>query len=70
MSEERFWNTDEYVSTAKFVVPDGAMSQAGRIVRLDSAPPKVEDINDYIVSAVRENDLTYFTSFSITTSQG
>lgn len=70
MSEERFWNTDEYVSTAKFVVPDGAMRQAGRIFRLDSAPPKVEDINDYIVSAVRENDLTYFTSFSITTSQG
>ena len=72
MSEERFWNTDEYASTAKFVVPDGAMTmrQAGRIFRLDPAPPKVEDINDYIVSAVRENDLTYFTSFSITTSQG
>ena len=72
MSEERFWNTDEYVSTAKFVVPDGAMTmrQAGRIFLLDPAPPKVEDINDYIVSAVRENDLTYFTSFSITTSQG
>lgn len=72
MSEERFWNTDEYVSTAKFAVQDGAMTmrQAGRIFRLDSAPPKVEEINDYIVSAVRENDLTYFTSFSITTSQG
>lgn len=72
MSEERFWNTDEYVSTAKFAVQDGAMTmrQAGRIFRLDPAPPKVEDINDYIVSAVRENDLTYFTSFSITTSQG
>ena len=65
MSEERFWNADEYVSTAKFAVPDGAMTmrQAGRIFRLDPAPPKVEDINDYIVSAVRENDLTYFTYF-------
>ena len=65
MSEERFWNTDEYVSTAKFTVPDGAMTmrQAGRIFRLDPAPPTVEDINDYIVSAVRENDLTYFTYF-------
>ena len=32
MSEERFWNPDEYVSTAKFAVPDGAMTmrQAGR----------------------------------------
>ena len=65
MSEERFWNTDEYASTAKFAVHDGAMTmqQAGRIFRLDPAPPKVEDINDYIVSAVRENDLTYFTYF-------
>ena len=54
MSEERFWNTDEYVSTAKFAVHDGAitMRQAGRIFRLAPAPPKVEDINDYIVSAI------------------
>ena len=65
MVEERFWNTDEYVSTAKFAVHDGAMTmrQAGRIFRLDPAPPKAEDINDYIVSAVRENDLNYFTYF-------
>ena len=65
MSEERFWNTDESISTAKFAVPDGAMTmrQARRIFRLDPAPPKVEDINDYIVYAVRENDLTYFTYF-------
>ncbi len=26
MSEERFWNTDEYASTAKFAVQDGAMT--------------------------------------------
>jgi len=49
MSEERFWNTDEYASTAKFAVQDGSMTmrQAGRIFHLDPAPPKVEDINDY-----------------------
>ena len=65
MSEERFWNTDEYVNTAKFTVQDGAMTmrQAGRIFLLDPAPPKVEDINNYIISAVRENDLNYFTYF-------
>ena len=36
MSEERFWNTDESFSTAKFAVQDGAMTmrQAGRIFRL------------------------------------
>ena len=50
MSEERFWNTDESISPAKFAVPDGAMTmrQAGRIFRLDPAPPKVENINDYV----------------------
>ena len=43
MSEERFWNTDEFISTVKFAVHDGAMTmrQAGRIFRLDPAPPKV-----------------------------
>ena len=65
MSEERFWNTDEYASTAKFAVPDGAMTmrQAGRIFRLAPAPPKAEDINDYIISAIREQNNTYFTYF-------
>lgn len=65
MSEERFWNDDETISTAKFATHEGAMTmrQAGRIFRLDPAPPKVEDINDYIFAAVRENDLTYFTYF-------
>ena len=65
MSEERFWNTDEYVSTAKFAVQDGAMTmrQAGRIFRLEPAPPKAEDINEHIISTVRENDLTFFTYF-------
>ena len=65
MSEEYFWNTDVSISTAKFAVQDGAMTmrQAGRIFRLDPAPPKVENINDYIISAVRENDLNYFTYF-------
>lgn len=63
MEGERFWTTDEYAATAKFAVHDGAMTmrQAGRIFHLDPAPPKVEDINDYIVSAVRENNLSYFT---------
>ena len=40
MAEERFRNTDESISTAKFAVQDGAMTmrQAGRIFRLDPAP--------------------------------
>ena len=58
MSEERFWNTDEYVSTAKFAVHDGAMTmrQAGRIFRLDPAPPKVEDINCLLYTSPSPRD--------------
>ena len=43
MSEERFWNTDEYVSTAKFAALDGAvtMRQTGRIFRLDPVSHKL-----------------------------
>ena len=65
MSEERFSNTVESISTAKFAVHEAAMTmrQTGRIFHLDPAPPKVADINDYIVSAIREQDNTYFTYF-------
>ena len=43
MSEERFWNTDESISTSKFAVQDGAMTmrQAGRIFRPDSVSHKL-----------------------------
>ena len=34
MSEERFWNTDEYASTAKFSVPDGAMNMPVQLSKL------------------------------------
>ena len=55
MSEERFWNTDEYASTAKFAMSDGAMTmrQAGRIFRLDSAPPKVEMSQDALLNEAK-----------------
>jgi len=51
MAEERFRNTDESISTAKFAVHDGAMTmrQAGRIFRLDPAQPKVEMSQDALL---------------------
>ena len=38
MAEERFWNTDEYISIAKFAVHDGVMTmrQTEHIFRLDT----------------------------------
>ena len=55
MSEERFWTTDESISTAKFAVHDGAMTmrQAGRIFRLDSSPPKVEMSQDALLNEAK-----------------
>ena len=65
MTEERFWATDNEITAAKYALRDGAMNMrdASRIFRLDPAPPKPENINDYIVRAVQENDTTYFLYF-------
>ncbi len=65
MTEERFWDTDNEITAAKYTLRDDAMNMcdASRIFRLDPAPPKPENINDYIVRAVQENDTTYFLYF-------
>ena len=65
MTEERFWDTENEITAAKYTLRDGAMNMrdASRIFRLDPAPPKPENINDYIVRAVQENDMTYFLYF-------
>jgi len=65
MTEERFWDTDNEITAAKYTLRDGAMNMrdASRIFRLDPAPPKPENINDYIVRAVQEKDTTYFLYF-------
>ena len=65
MTEERFWDTENEITAAKYTLRDGAMNMrnASRIFRLDPAPPKPENINDYIVRAAQENDTTYFLYF-------
>ena len=65
MTKERFWDTDNEITAAKYALRNGAMNMrdASRIFRLDPAPPKPENINDYIVRAVQENDSTYFLHF-------
>ncbi len=39
------------------------MRQAGRIFRLDPESPKAENINDYIVAAIRKKKAVFFTYF-------
>ena len=58
---EEFWDT----GTTRFSTKDGTMTmrEAGRIFRLVPEPPKVDAINDYIVSAVTTGDSTFFTYF-------
>lgn len=61
MAEERFWNTNNSHFTDKPVTM--TMAQAGRIFRLDPEPPKVDDINKYIIAAVRTRRGIFFTYF-------
>ena len=65
MTEERFWDAENEITAATYTLRDGAMNMrdASRIFRLDPAPPKPENINDYIVRAVQEKDTTYFLYF-------
>lgn len=65
MTEERFWDTENEITAAKYALRDGAMNMrdASQIFRLDPAPPKLENINDYIVRAVQEKDTAYFLYF-------
>ena len=46
MTEERFWDTDNEITAAKYALRDGAMNMrdVSRIFRLDPAPPKPENI--------------------------
>ena len=43
---------------------DGIIPYAAeRIFQLEPEPPKAENINDYILSALREKELKYFSFF-------
>lgn len=55
----------EYITKYPFLLnADGlTMAEVQRIFQLDPEPPEVEDINDYIQSAVDTADLRHFTFF-------
>ena len=65
MLREYTWDMTGYKPKSVPSTPDGGITRymAERIFQLEPEPPKVENINDYILSALREKNLKYFSFF-------
>ena len=65
MLSEYTWNMTWYKPKSVPSTPDGGITRymAERIFQLEPEPPKAENINDYILSALREKELKYFSFF-------
>ena len=58
------WDMTGYIRKHGYLVLEKGMTtwEADRIFQLDPAPPEME-LNDYILAALREKNLTYFSFF-------
>ncbi|MBR3206487.1 MAG: hypothetical protein IKF58_08765 [Bacillus sp. (in: Bacteria)] len=65
MLREYSWHMTGYNPKSVPSTPDGGITRymAERIFQLEPEPPKAENINDYILSALREKNLKYFSFF-------
>ena len=65
MLREYAWDMTGYKPKSVPSTPDGGITRymAERIFQLEPEPPKAENINDYILSALREKELKYFSFF-------
>ena len=65
MLREYSWDMTGYKPKSIPSTPDGGITRymAERIFQLEPEPPKAENINDYILSALREKELKYFSFF-------
>ena len=65
MLREYTWDMTGYMPKSVSDTPNGGITRhiAERIFQLEPEPPKAENINDYILSALREKDLKYFSFF-------
>ena len=65
MLSEYSWDMTGYKHKSVPSTPDGGITRymAERIFQLEPEPPKAENINEYILSALREKDLKYFSFF-------
>ena len=59
------WDMTGYKPKSVPSTPDGCITRymAERIFQLEPEPPKAENINDYILSALQEKNLIYFSFF-------
>ena len=59
------WDMTGYKPKSVPSTPDGCITRymAARIFQLEPEPPKAENINDYILSALQEKNLIYFSFF-------
>lgn len=65
MLREYSWDMTGYKPKSFPDTPDSGITRymAERIFQLEPELPKAENINDYILSALREKDLKYFSFF-------
>ncbi len=63
MSSEYTWDMSGFCSSFGFTADSMTMQEAERIFQLDPEPPKTANLNDYIVTAVQEQDCKYFSYF-------
>ena len=65
MFEDYSWDLTGYIQKHPLPVgkSDFSLTDAARIFRLEPEPPAVEDLNDYILSALREKNLDYLSFF-------
>ena len=70
MLREYSWDMTGYKPKSFPDTPDSGITRymAERIFQLEPELPKAENINDYILSALREKDLKYFSFFLHITS--
>ena len=59
------WKMDNYIMARGFRQENMLLTReiAERIFQLDPAPPKMENLNDYILAALEKKDLQYFSFF-------
>lgn len=65
MLEGFTWNMDKYIMGRGFQQEKMLLTReiVEKILQLDPVPPEMDDVNDYILTALKKKDLNYFSFF-------